>query len=153
MSHLRELSSGKTSLARDTTGGREGGVNCLEGTPALSKSEMVDAVFWRLSVLRALGAVGRAGGWRWRDGSPTTARRATLRKLEDGMYLEASSSLVGRPRIRFCVSTGKSPNGILGSENINAAIALAIWLVYWSYHCSPKIFSSTLLPYISVFEH
>ena len=124
ISHLRELSSGKTSLARDTTGGREGGVNCLEGTPALSKSETVDAVFWRLSVLRALGAVGRAGGWRCREGSPTTARRATLRKLEDGMYLEASSSsLVGRPKIRFCVSTGKSPNGILGSENINAAIA------------------------------
>ena len=64
MSYLSELSSGKTSLAKDATGGREGGVNCLEGTPALSKSEAVSEAFWRVSALRALGAVGRAGGWR-----------------------------------------------------------------------------------------
>ena len=155
MSHLRELSCGKTSLAREATGGREGGVNCLEGTAALSKSETV--AFWRVSVLRAFGAVGRAGGWRWREGScPTTARRATLRKLEDEMYLAASSSVsasdvIGRPKIRFCVSTGKSPNGILGiseHENSNSSghMVRELLLWFWSTHIP-------LMPSMSVFGH
>ena len=110
--HLRELSSGKTSVSKDLTGGREGGVSCLEGTLPLSMS-----AFSRFSVFRALGWVGRAGGWSWRGGSGRTASRSTLRKLEEETYLAAASfssaGVEGRPRIRFWVSTGKRPKGIL----------------------------------------